>query len=127
MVTNVTNLSRSGLYDWMIQRVSAVLLGVYFLFLLSFLILHPNLTFEQWHALFANQAMKIFSLLALGSIILHAWVGMWTITTDYLTTMALGRYATAVRFFVQAGCGIVQFVIFVWGIEIIWGVQNVGA
>ncbi|MCR8719410.1 succinate dehydrogenase, hydrophobic membrane anchor protein, partial [Pseudomonas syringae] len=24
MVTNVTNLSRSGLYDWMAQRVSAV-------------------------------------------------------------------------------------------------------
>ena len=38
MVTNVTNLSRSGLYDWMAQRVSAVLLAVYVLFLLGYLI-----------------------------------------------------------------------------------------
>ena len=32
MVTNVTNFSRSGLFDWMAQRVSAVVLAAYALF-----------------------------------------------------------------------------------------------
>jgi len=122
MVASITNLSRSGLYDWMVQRVSAVLLGCYFLFLLAFFITHPNLQFSDWHSLFANKAMQIFSLLALVAIIVHAWVGMWTITTDYLTPMALGRFATVIRFFVQALCGILQFVIFVWGIQVVMGV-----
>src|SRR5690606_20735775 len=65
MVTNVTNLSRSGLYDWMAQRVSAVLLAAYTLFLLGYLILNPGLSYEQWQGLFSNNAMRIFSLLAL--------------------------------------------------------------
>ncbi|EXF43206.1 succinate dehydrogenase (D subunit) [Pseudomonas sp. BAY1663] len=65
MVTNVTNFSRSGLYDWMAQRVSAVVLAAYFLFLLGYLLTHPGLEYAQWHALFSTNWMRIFSLLAL--------------------------------------------------------------
>jgi len=122
MVTNVTNFSRSGLYDWMAQRVSAVVLAAYFLFLLGFVVLHPGLTYEDWNGLFSQNWMRIFSLLALLSILVHAWVGMWTITTDYLTQMAIGRWATGVRFLVQALCGVLQFVMFVWGVQILWGI-----
>lgn len=41
MVTSVTNLSRSGLYDWMAQRVSAVVLAAYFIFLIGYLVANP--------------------------------------------------------------------------------------
>jgi len=82
MVTNVTNFSRSGLYDWMAQRVSAVVLAAYFLFLLGYLIANPGLEYTQWHALFSANWMRIFSLLALVALSVHAWVGMWTISTD---------------------------------------------
>ena len=121
MVTNVTNLSRSGLYDWMAQRVSAVVLAAYVLFLLGYLICNPGLTFADWHGLFSQSWMCIFSLLTLVSLSVHAWVGMWTISTDYLTPMALGKSATVVRFLFQAVCGLVMFVIFVWGVQILWG------
>ena len=33
MVNSVTNFGRSGLYDWVIQRLSAVILAIYTLFL----------------------------------------------------------------------------------------------
>lgn len=122
MVTNVTNFSRSGLYDWMAQRVSAVVLAVYFLFLLGYLVTSPDLTFADWHALFSHNAMRIFSLLALVSLSVHAWVGMWTISTDYLTPMALGKSAVVVRFLFQAACGVAMFAYFVWGVQILWGV-----
>ncbi|TWI53490.1 succinate dehydrogenase subunit D [Pseudomonas duriflava] len=122
MVTSVTNFSRSGLYDWMAQRVSAVILAIYTLFLLGYVVLHPNMSFEQWHALFSNGWMRIFSLLALVSVGVHAWVGMWTISTDYLTPMALGKGATVVRFLFQAVCGVIMFALFVWGVQILWGV-----
>lgn len=121
MVTNVTNLSRSGLYDWMAQRVSAVLLAAYTLFLIGYLLLNPGMTHAEWAALFSNNAMRIFSLLTLVALSVHAWVGMWTISTDYLTPMALGKYATVVRFLFQAACGLAMFVLFVWGVQILWG------
>ncbi|WP_068826917.1 succinate dehydrogenase, hydrophobic membrane anchor protein [Pseudomonas sp. BMS12] len=122
MVTNVTNFSRSGLYDWMAQRVSAVVLAAFFLFLIGYLVVHPGLGYAEWHALFSCTAMRIFSLLALVALGVHAWVGMWTISTDYLTPMALGKWATVVRFLFQAGCGIAMFAFFVWGVQILWGV-----
>lgn len=121
MVTNVTNLSRSGLYDWMAQRVSAVVLAAYFLFLLGYMVASPDLGYAQWHALFSQNWMRIFSLMALVALCAHAWVGMWTISTDYLTPMALGKWATGVRFLFQAVCGIAMFAMFVWGVQILWG------
>jgi len=122
MVTSVTNLSRSGLYDWMAQRVSAVVLAAYFIFLIGYLAANPGIGYAQWHGLFAHNAMRIFSLLALVALGAHAWVGMWTIATDYLTPMALGKSATAVRFLFQAVCGVAMFAYFVWGVQILWGI-----
>ncbi|MCU1716905.1 succinate dehydrogenase, hydrophobic membrane anchor protein [Pseudomonas sp. 5P_3.1_Bac2] len=121
MVTNVTNFSRSGLYDWMAQRVSAVLLAAYVLFLLGYVVCNPGMGYTEWHALFSHNAMRIFSLLTLVGLVVHAWVGMWTISTDYLTPMALGKWATVVRFLFQAVCGVAMFVLFVWGVQIFWG------
>ncbi len=122
MVTTVTNLSRSGLYDWMAQRVSAVLLAVYTLFLLGYLLMNPDLTYEQWVGLFSQNWMRIFSMLTLVALSVHAWVGMWTISTDYLTPMAMGKSATILRFLFQAACGLAMFVFFVWGVQILWGI-----
>lgn len=121
MVTNVTNFSRSGLYDWMAQRVSAVVLAVYTLFLLGYVIANPDLSYTEWSALFHKPWMRIFSLMALVSTAVHAWVGMWVVTTDYLTPMTFGKWATGVRFLVQVLCGMLMFVLFVWGIQILWG------
>ncbi len=121
MVTYVTNFSRSGLYDWMAQRVSAVVLAVYTLFLLGYLVANPDLSYLQWKGLFSQGWMRVFSLLTLVALGAHAWVGMWTVTTDYLTKMTFGKWAGPVRFLAQALCGVLMFVMFVWGIQIIWG------
>lgn len=115
MVASVTNFGRSGLYDWIIQRLSAVVLALYTLFLVGFLAASPDLTYAQWQGLFAQTWMKVFSLAALASICAHAWVGMWTISTDYLKN-------TAVRFVFQLVCAGFLFVYLVWGIDILWSV-----
>ena len=122
MVTNVTNFSRSGLYDWMAQRVSAVVLAAYSLFLLGYIIANPGMGYAEWQGLFANSGMRIFSLMSLVALSAHAWVGLWTITTDYLTPMTLGSWATGARFLAQALCGMMMFVLFVWGVQILWGI-----
>lgn len=114
MVASITNLGRSGLYDWVIQRLTAVILAVYTLFLLGFVIAHPDLQYSDWQQLFACTAMKIASLLALISICAHGWVGMWTIATDYIKP-------TGFRFLFLLVTAAFVFVYLVWGIDILWG------
>jgi succinate dehydrogenase / fumarate reductase membrane anchor subunit len=89
--------------------------------MLNFLATHPDLTFEQWQALFDGTPMKLFSLLAVFSLAAHAWIGMWTVASDYLNERQLGRSAVKIRFAFQAVCAIALFVYVFWGIQIIWG------
>lgn len=121
MVTNVTSFGRSGLYDWVVQRVSAIVLGVYFVGLFGYLILNPDLNYQQWQALFSTTWVRIASLMALLSLCAHAWVGLWTISTDYLTTYLIGAKATVLRLSFQAGSVALMFIYLVWGIQILWG------
>lgn len=123
MVTQVTSFGRSGLSDWVVQRVSAVILGAYTVFLAAWIIFSPELSYADWAELFSCTAMRIFSLLALLSLIAHAWIGVWTIATDYLTEMALGKAATKVRFIFLCACAVVLFVYLIWGIDILWSVK----
>ncbi len=120
MVTNATNLSRSGLSDWLIQRFSAVILAAYALCILGSLVMNPDMNYEQWRALFSGTGMRLFSLIALASLCAHAWIGMWTIGTDYLTERFLGNGATLVRLIYQAACVLLIAVYLLWGIEIFW-------
>ena len=121
MVTNVTSFGRSGVYDWVVQRITAVYLALYFVGLMGFLVAHPDLTFAQWQGLFHATWMRIASLFALVALCAHAWVGLWTIATDYLTSDLLGSKATFIRFAFQSACVIVMFIYLVWGIQILWG------
>jgi len=121
MVTSITSFGRSGLYDWMIQRVSAVVLAAYTLFLVGFIVCTPDFGYEQWSALFSQMWVRIFSLLALVSIAAHAWIGLWAVLTDYLTTRMMGTKATLLRVFAQMVLGVVTVTYVVWGIEILWG------
>ena len=120
-VTTVSSLGRSGLYDWIIQRLSALVLGAYTLCILGSLLTHPDMDFQQWQSIFATTPMRIFSLLTLLSLCAHGWIGMWTISTDYLTAELLGRKALWLRILFQIGCVLLVFVYLVWGIQIFWG------
>lgn len=121
MVTSITSFGRSGVSDWLIQRASAIVILAYTICITGFLLTQPNLSFQDWQDFFARDTMKIFSLLALLSICAHAWIGLWCVTTDYITTRLLGAKATALRLLVQFLCAVVTFVYFIWGIQILWG------
>jgi succinate dehydrogenase / fumarate reductase membrane anchor subunit len=121
MVTAVTNFGRSGLSDWLVQRVTAVVLLAYTVFIVSVLFFGPQLGFAEWKALFAQTWVRIFSLAAILSIAAHAWIGLWSVTTDYLTERLMGSKATVLRLVAQAFIAIVLFTYVVWGIQILWG------
>ena len=123
MVTSVTSFGRSGLYDWLIQRVGGVIMAAYVIFITTYLLLNPELSHEQWQSLYGQLWMRVFSLATLLSFISHAWIGLWAVLTDYLTSRLLGSKATFLRIFAQIALGAVAATYLVWGIQVIWGIN----
>lgn len=114
MVTNVTSLTGNGLKDWLIQRVTAVYFAVYSLFLLSFILAHPAMSYDQWHGLFNHFVFKIATVIAMLALTLHSWIGIWTVSTDYIK-------CTAIRLSLQLLVALFLLSQFVWSLMIVWG------
>lgn len=121
MVTQVTSFSRNGLSDWVIQRGTAIVLLAYFVFVVGFLVCTPDISYEAWSGLFEKTWMKAFTSLTILSIVAHAWIGLWAVSTDYMTTRLMGAKATAVRLLFQAGYSLILFYYLVWGFQVLWG------
>ncbi|MFT5887825.1 MAG: succinate dehydrogenase / fumarate reductase membrane anchor subunit [Zhongshania sp.] len=121
MVTSVTNLGRSGLSDWLVQRLSGVILLAYML-VVGFYILcsGADLSYTQWSGYFNSTFMRVFSTAAVLSIVSHAWIGLWSVSTDYITERMMGGRATVLRLAFQAASAVVLFTYLVWGIQILW-------
>ncbi len=113
-LTNVTSLSGNGLRDWLIQRTTSVILAAYIIFLLTFILCHQPLDYATWQSLFNHFGMRLFSSLFLLSLFWHAWIGMWTIVTDYIKSASL-------RLISQLIIIIALFLYFIWGLVIFWG------
>jgi succinate dehydrogenase / fumarate reductase, membrane anchor subunit len=112
---NVHRVNQQGYKDWVIQRISAIIMALYVIFLAMFFAFHSDLAFSDWHGLFAHDAMKVATVLTLLCVLFHAWVGMWTIFTDYIKPFAIRAGLNALLIIMLAAC-------FVWGVLILWSV-----
>lgn len=115
MVTSVATLGRSGVHDFILIRASAIVLALYSIFMMGFFIFTPEVTFEIWQGLFANLGMKIFTILAAISVLVHAWIGIWQVLTDYVKNIKL-------RGLLQFIFTITLFVYFAAVLITVWGV-----
>ncbi|WP_144395541.1 succinate dehydrogenase, hydrophobic membrane anchor protein [Pleionea sediminis] len=115
MVTTVTSLGRSGLHDWVIQRLSAIVMALFTFYLIWFFASNPHINYELWNAFFSSTLVKGFGILTIILMSLHIWVGMWIVSTDYLKPLSI-------RLIFQALLVIYCLAIIFWGIQIFWGV-----
>ncbi len=114
MVTNVSSAPNRGVREWLIQRVSSIVIAAYFLFLLFYIVFTPGIDFYDWQAIFQLTWMRIFSTIFLLMLALHAWLGVWTVITDYLRNSTVRFWSQIIVIFVLLSC-------FIWGIQILWG------
>jgi succinate dehydrogenase / fumarate reductase membrane anchor subunit len=114
MVTNVTSLTGNGLKDWWIQRATAAFFLGYSVFLFAYLLTHCHLEYAQWQGLFHHTGFKIATVLALFSLTIHTWIGVWTVMTDYLK-------CTALRFSLQLAVMTLLSGQMIYGLMIVWG------
>ncbi|USD36354.1 MULTISPECIES: succinate dehydrogenase, hydrophobic membrane anchor protein [Ferrimonas] len=115
MVKNAATFGRSGVQDFVLIRASALVMLAYLLFLVGYLVTTPELTFAAWQGLFASVAMKVFTLLALFSVLIHGWIGMWQVVTDYIKPAKL-------RAFLLFVINVVLLAYLATGVVVLWGV-----
>lgn len=116
MVNPASALGRNGIHDWLLLRATAIVITLYVIYISGFFLMTDTLTWEVWQAFFASYFTKVFTLLALLSILIHGWIGMWQVLTDYIKPLGL--------------CLILQLVVVIiliayvfYGMVIIWGAQ----
>lgn len=111
-IKSATGLTGSGVRDWVLQRISAVVLAVYSLVIVGFFLFN-DVTYESWRTFMMCLPMKLFSLVAILSLVFHAWVGMWTVFTDYVKSSGL-------RLLLQSAVIVTILLYLFWGVMIFW-------
>ena len=103
-----------GLKDWLVQRVSAVMIALYTVLLLGIALWHGGFDYLLWQGLFANGAFRLASFLFMVALLYHAWIGVRDIYMDYIKPVG-------VRLALQAVTVIALVAYLGWTIQILWG------
>ena len=115
MVRSVKSVSHRGLRDWVWQRLSALVIAAYSIWLVGYFLLSSPVSFVQWHHLFSLLSVKIATIFFLIALLVHAWIGVWTVLTDYVKPAFIRAFLYIVFLFVLSTC-------FIWGVIIVGGV-----
>ena len=79
----------TGLRAWVVQRATAVYLGLFLVYLLLHWIVAPPGDYAAWRAWIGHPVMGTALLVFVVAVLLHAWVGMRDILIDYVQPTAL--------------------------------------
>ena len=84
MVTGrLTKIRFTGLRAWWVQRLSALYMLFFVVFLLVSLGLQPMHAYPQWRAWLTRPAMTLASLVFFFALLAHMWVGLRDVLLDY--------------------------------------------
>jgi len=103
-----------GWRDWLVQRVTAVVMALYTLLVLGLLLWFGGLDVAAWKGAFGNEAFRIATFVFMVSLLWHAWVGVRNILMDYVKPVGL-RLSLQVLV-IGALVGYAG-----WAIQILWG------
>jgi succinate dehydrogenase / fumarate reductase membrane anchor subunit len=103
-----------GLAGFIGQRITSVVLTLWVL-LIGISVLFGPLSYDTWAALFAPLWMKVITLVALLSLLYHAWVGVRNIWMDYVTPVWARLSLQTITVLSLIACA-------VWSVQILWRV-----
>jgi succinate dehydrogenase / fumarate reductase membrane anchor subunit len=105
-----------GLTDWLLQRLTAVVMTAYTLLILGIALWNGGLDYALWRALFTNDAFRLATFLFMVALVYHAWIGVRDIYMDYFKS-------TAIRLTLEAASVVVLIAYLGWTIQILWGTR----
>lgn len=114
MVNRIVTGAHYGLRDWLVQRVTALVMALYVLAVVAWVIMQPAFGYDVWTELFSDNAMRSFSLLFLFSMFYHAWIGVRDIVMDYVKP-------AGVRLLIHVLVILALILYVIWSVQILWG------
>lgn len=103
-----------GWRDWLVQRISAVVMALYTLLVLALLLAHGGLDYAAWKTTFASELFRLATFVFMVALLWHAWVGVRNIAMDYVKPVA-------VRLAVQVAVIMLLVGYAGWTIQVLWG------
>jgi len=95
------------------QRISAAYLTIFLFSLIGYVFTHHVNDYYSWHTLFQRNIVRLSAIFFFFALAVHAWIGMWTIATDYLKD-AMVRFIFLLIVFGVLGTSLI------WGILVLW-------
>lgn len=114
MLNRIVTGAHYGLRDWLIQRITAVVMVLYTLGIAGYLLWQPVLDYNAWTLLFSSNVVRTFSLLFLLCVFYHAWIGVRDIVMDYVKP-------AAIRLFIHVLVILTLLLYVIWSVQILWG------
>jgi len=104
--------TRSGLSEWILQRVTAVYLALFVLYILAVSIATDLSNYVLWKQWIGQGMVRLLVAGALVSVALHAWVGIRSVALDYIKS-------ARIRFIIQSALLIAGVFCVFWGAQIL--------
>ena len=114
MVNRVVTGAHYGSRDWLIQRITAVMMAAYSVALAAYLLLQSHVDYDIWTGLFSAQPVRTFTLLFLLSVFYHAWIGIRDIVMDYVKPASM-------RLVIHTLVILALLLYVIWAVQILWG------
>lgn len=106
-----------GLRDWLLQRLTALVMAAYTVVVLAVLLWRPPASYGDWKALFGGGFFRLCTLIFFAALLYHAWVGLRDVVMDYVKP-------TFLRLAIETAVGLVLIGYLVWSAAILWGVPT---
>lgn len=103
-----------GLGAWLLQRLTAIVMVAYTLFMGAALLAAAPATHAEWKALLSDGLVRVTTLLFVLALLYHAWVGVRDVLMDYVKPIGA-------RLALQSLVGFVLVAYVVWAATILWG------
>lgn len=79
-----------GFRAWLLQRLSAVYIGMYLVMMFIFMITSTdNFSYEQWRQALSGPFINLSLLLFFYAIFMHTWIGSRDVIIDYVKPVSL--------------------------------------
>ena len=102
-----------GLKDWLAQRISAIVMAAYSLYIGIAMASGGVASYESWRALMSGNLTRFATFLFIVSVCYHAWIGIRDIWMDYVTSVAVRLTLHVLTILALVGCA-------GWAVQILW-------
>ena len=103
-----------GVGDWLLQRLTAVVMAAYTVVFLACVLMQPPAGYDGWKAMFSGTFFRLATMLFFAALLYHAWIGMRDILMDYV-------HPTGMRLAMLVGVGLTLLFYLAWAAAILWG------